>query len=280
MTYSLIHRRVVALDGAPLAKIQPHVLLRKPAPPADFNIDTFAARLVALLNEAEGLIAGGERAASMVWSDKERAALDELMALQELSERAVIKQALAHYQIICRRAHGRFVELTMPFGEQIEGAPTQPSQSAEGRASSETGSEQKHHEPINSQPLFGLPNPQTGSEQPRTENGELVERLEEWADDFDNEWITKPTDDGMLGRLHAIRKRKQDLLREAATALSHGREGVIEECARKADERAARYKRLSAGPYSEQTKDAMDLMAVEFTEHAAEVRALHPKEQE
>ena len=45
------------------------------------------------------------------WTPKERACIDELMALQQLSERAVVRQALAHYQIICRKAHGTYVGL-------------------------------------------------------------------------------------------------------------------------------------------------------------------------
>jgi hypothetical protein len=56
------------------------------------------------------------------WSDKERAAIDELMASQQLSERAVIRQALAHYQIICRKAHGTYIELPskMPREDEID----------------------------------------------------------------------------------------------------------------------------------------------------------------
>lgn len=40
-------------------------------------------------------------AAPVDWTEKERAALDWLMADRQLSERAVIRQALAHYQDIC-----------------------------------------------------------------------------------------------------------------------------------------------------------------------------------
>lgn len=57
----------------------------------------------------------------MDWTPKERAALDELMASRELSERAVVRQALAHYQVICRRAQGTYEEIgIMAKGKSIE----------------------------------------------------------------------------------------------------------------------------------------------------------------
>jgi hypothetical protein len=51
------------------------------------------------------------------------------------------------------------------------------------------------------------------------------------------------------------------------------RNAVLEEAAKVADMRAERYRRLSKGNYSDATK-AMAMMSDEFTEHAAEVRAL------
>lgn len=59
--------------------------------------------------------ASGPGAPTIEWSDKELTALRECMEFQQLSERAVLRQALANYQIICRREHGLETEVPGPL---------------------------------------------------------------------------------------------------------------------------------------------------------------------
>lgn len=82
----------------------------------------------------------------IAWDNREREALEEIMQTQDLGELSVLRQALAHYQVHCRRVWGG--ETCIYSGDAQ-------------RTADFTGSSQRDLGEVDLSDIFGTPSPYT-----------------------------------------------------------------------------------------------------------------------